>query len=590
MFGKIKYISNNIAHIQNLDNESNKNIDLMNLHVIFEEVNQKIVGEIEEVDSEIIKIKFLGEIVNNRYIPGVLRKPMLTSKIRLINGDELTEIIGTDNPSTLLLGSSPIYNKFPICVDINQFFSNHLAIFGNTGSGKSCGVARIIQNIFLNKDMFSYNANLFIFDAYGEYRYAFSKINEINNNYNYKFITTNPTEEGDSLLKIPLYLLNLDDMALLLQVSEHGQLPIIERTLKLTKIFAQNDRTATRLKNHLIAKALLAVLFSNQTTASKKNEVFRVIEACSTQEFSFNTDIQGLGYSRKFSECFEIDSNGNFGESVLINDYILSHLNEELETVEEPEKSFYNLDDFQKALDFTLISEGFQYNTNLYDDAIILKVRLASIMNSKVYKYFEFDRYISIDEYINMLVAKNNRKSQIININLEDIDDVFAKVIVKIFARIFFEFAKNRPQRATIPFHLILEEAHRYVQKDGDTFLLGYNIFDRIAKEGRKYGVILDIISQRPVELSDTVISQMSNFLIFKMTHPRDIDYIKKMLPNISTDVIEKQKSLQPGTCVAFGTAFKIPMIIRFELPDPMPYSTNCDILNTWDINKRQNS
>lgn len=586
MFGKIKYISNNIANIENISSEENRTSDLMNLHVIFEETNQKIVGEIEEIDSEFIKIKFLGEFVNDRYIPGVLRKPLLSSKIRLINTHELTEIIGTDNPSTLLLGSSPIYNKFPICVNINQFFSNHLAIFGNTGSGKSCGVARIIQNIFLNKDMFSYNANLFIFDAYGEYRYAFSKINEINQYYNYKFITTNPTEEGDSLLKIPLHLLNLEDLALLLQVTEHGQLPIVERTLKLTKIFAQDDVNANRLKNHLIAKALLAILFSNQTTASKKNEVFRVIEACSTPEFNFNADIQGLGYTRKFSECFEIDSNGNFGESVLINDYILSHLNEELELIEEPKKAFYQLTDFQKALEFTLISEGFQHNTNLYDDAIILKVRLGSILNSKVKRYFEFDRYITTEEYVNLLVAKDNKKAQIININIEDLDDVFAKVIVKIFARLFFEFSKNRQQRASIPFHLILEEAHRYVQKDADTYLLGYNIFDRIAKEGRKYGVILDIISQRPVELSDTVISQMSNFLIFKMTHPRDLEYIKKMLPNISADVIEKQKSLQPGTCVAFGSAFKIPMIIKFELPNPMPYSTNCDILNIWNANK----
>ncbi len=586
MFGKIKYISNNIANIENISNEENRTSDLMNLHVIFEENNQKIVGEIEEIDPEVIKVKFLGEFVNDRYIPGVLRKPLMSSKLRLINTNELTEIIGTDNPSTLLLGSSPIYNKFPICVNINQFFSNHLAIFGNTGSGKSCGVARIIQNIFLNKDMFSYNANLFIFDAYGEYRYAFSKINEINQYYNYKFITTNPTEEGDSLLKIPLHLLNLEDLALLLQVTEHGQLPIVERTLKLTKIFAQDDVNANRLKNHLIAKALLAILFSNQTTASKKNEVFRVIEACSTPEFNFNADIQGLGYTRKFSECFEIDSNGNFGESVLINDYILSHLNEELELIEEPKKAFYQLTDFQKALEFTLISEGFQHNTNLYDDAIILKVRLSSILNSKVKRYFEFDKYITTEEYINLLVAKDNKKAQIININIEDLDDVFAKVIVKIFARLFFEFSKNRQQRASIPFHLILEEAHRYVQKDADTYLLGYNIFDRIAKEGRKYGVILDIISQRPVELSDTVISQMSNFLIFKMTHPRDLEYIKKMLPNISADVIEKQKSLQPGTCVAFGSAFKIPMIIKFELPNPMPYSTNCDILNIWNANK----
>ena len=136
--------------------------------------------------------------------------------------------------------------------------------------------------------------------------------------------------------------------------------------------------------------------------------------------------------------------------------------------------------------------------------------------------------------------------------------------------------------RATIPFHIFIEEAHRYVQKDNDTFLLGYNIFDRVAKEGRKYGLILDLISQRPVELSDTVISQMSNFLIFKITHPLDVEYIQKMLPNISLDIVEKQKSLQPGTCMAFGRAFKIPMIVRMQMPDPMPESSNCDIVSTW--------
>ena len=163
-------------------------------------------------------------------------------------------------------------------------------------------------------------------------------------------------------------------------------------------------------------------------------------------------------------------------------------------------------------------------------------------------------------------------------------DDTYAKVIVKIYARMFFEFAKTRTQRASIPFHLFLEEAHRYVSKDMDTFLLGYNIFERIAKEGRKYGVLLNIISQRPVEISDTVISQCSTFLIFKMTHPKDIEYIRTMLPNISQDVIEKQKVLQPGNCVGFGGAYKLPMIIKLEMPNPMPYSTNCDVNQRWRI------
>ena len=166
------------------------------------------------------------------------------------------------------------------------------------------------------------------------------------------------------------------------------------------------------------------------------------------------------------------------------------------------------------------------------------------------------------------------------------IDD-FAKVITKVYSRLLFEFTKGLKNRASIPFHILVEEAHRYIQNDTDRFLIGYNIFERIAKEGRKYGLILGLISQRPVELSDTVISQCSNFLIFKMNHPVDVDYIRKMVPNISDDVVEKQKTLQSGTCLGFGSAFKIPLIVKLKMPDPMPKSGNCDVVSIWNGNKQ---
>ena len=584
MFGNIKYLSDNEAHVVNAAGVDNSG-DLMNVHVVFDDVNQAILGEVTEVNEDIIKIRFLGEFTGNRYVSGVIRKPKLSSKIRMIRDDELTELMGKDSATSFLLGKSSIYNQHDVYVEINQLFANHAAIFGNTGSGKSCGVARLVQNIFHNKNMIPYNANLFIFDAYGEYKTAFSSINQINPHFSYKFITTNPKDPTDTLLQIPVHLLNLDDWSLFLQASSHSQIPIIERTLKLAKIFSKNDEVATRYKNHLIAKALLAVLFSNQTTARKKNEIFTIIEACSTPEFDFDTTIQGLGYTRVFSECFEIDSNGNFGESVLITEYILKHLDDTLESTPEPDNAYFTLVDYNKAMEFTLISEGFQNNQQIYDDAMILKVRLHSILNSKIANYFSFNQNISMENFISSLVAVGqNKKAQIININLEDVDDTYAKVIVKIIARFCFEFAKGRKQRASIPFNLFVEEAHRYIQKDTDTFLIGYNIFDRIAKEGRKYGVLLDIITQRPVELSDTVIAQCSNFLIFKMTHPLDIDYIKKMLPNISSDVVDKQKVLQPGNCVGFGSAFKINMIIKMEMPNPSPYSNSCDVAARWKL------
>lgn len=581
MFLNIIKITDNIATVA-INKTGQVLPDLMNMHVVFEYNSSRILGEVKDIHGEAADIKFLGEFLERGFRTGIIRKPSLDSKVRMISEAELQSLIGTKSPDNFLLGYSPLYNNYPIYVKINELFSNHFAILGSSGSGKSCGTARIIQNIFANPDMPVYNANLIFFDAYGEYKNAFANINQINSNYNYKFITSNKQTDSDDDLRLPIYLLTLDDLALLLNATEHSQMTILERTLKLVKVFAKNDEYSIKVKNHLIAKAIMAILYSNKTSAGKKNEIFKIIHDTNTPQFNFNTPIQGVGFTRSFADCFEVDGNGNFAESVLINEYLNSHLDNSLEESLPNDTQYFTIEDLEVALNFTLISEGFQENDALRDASTVLLVRLHSIVNSPNKELFMYPDFISLEQYITSLVVKQNNRCQIVNINLEGVDDNLAKVIVKIFSRMFFDFAKSRPNRAAIPFHLFLEEAHRYVQKDNDLFLIGYNIFDRIAKEGRKYGILLDIISQRPVEISDTVIAQVSNFMIFKMTHPADLDYIEKMLPNISADIIDKMSSLQPGTCVAFGSAFKIPFITSMQMPNPSPYSSNCDVASAW--------
>ena len=581
MLGKIVYISDSIAHIK-LPEGTPVNMDLMNLHIIFEDGDRRVLGEVEDVSQDIIKVNFLGVIEDGRFVGGVLRKPTLESKLRFVTEDELNLITGVPGDGMFELGVSPLYNDKPIYVDINEICSNHLAIFGNTGSGKSYGVARFLQSLFYDKNFNPYKANYVIFDAYGEYHNAFERISEINPEYQFKYYTTNRTDTNGEIIRIPLWLLDIDDYALLLNADKHSQLQIIEKMIKLARIISYDNEEALRYKNHIIAKAVLDVLYTNQTAASKRNDIFTIIAGCSTEQFNLEAPVQGIGYVRKFRECFIIDRNGEFTESVLITQYITSFIDEELDNFEAPNDHAFDIDTLQKALDFTLISDGFLHNNKLYDEAITLKVRLHSIAISDDSVFFNYPNYITLNNYVASLVAKNNKKSQIINFNLEDIDDRLAKTMVKIYSKMLFTFTKYLPSRGSIPFHILLEESHRYVQNDTDNYLLGYNIFERIAKEGRKFGLIINLVSQRPVELSETVISQISNFLIFKMTHPRDLEYIKKMLPNMSAEIMEKQKSLQPGMCVAFGKAFKVPMIIKLPLPNPEPHSSNVDIVKVW--------
>ena len=582
MFGEIVYINDNVAHIK-INEGTPINEDLMNMHVIFEDEKKKILGEVEDITKEIIKIRFLGEIVNNKFVGGVIRKPNLSSEIRVITKDEFGLIVGENNKSSMNLGVSPLYDDYPIYVNINDLFSNHMAIFGNTGSGKSWGLARLLQNVFENPNVVPFRSNFLIFDAYGEYHTAFREINKINPNFNFKYFTTNEKDNEGTLLKMPIFLFGVDDLALFLGATEHSQLPIIEKMLKLVRIFADSNEMSEDYKNHLIAKAIMNILYTNQTSTSKRNDIFSILNDCSTSKFNLEAPVQGLGYVRKFRDCFIIDKEGSFTESILVTEYISSFINPNLDQYESRGNNFYTLKDLEKALDFTLISEGMLKNEKTYSDAIALKVKLHSIIISENAKYFDYPNYIDLNNYIASLVTcKTGYKAQIINFNLEDIEDSMAKVITKVYTRMLFDFTKKLPERASIPFHVFLEEAHRYVQNDNDKNLLGYNIFDRVAKEGRKYGLIFNLISQRPVEISETVISQCSNFMIFKMNHPRDLEYIKKMLPNINQEIIDKQKSLQPGTCVAFGKAFKIPLIIKMTPPNPAPYSSNCDVENRW--------
>ncbi len=582
MFDKIVYLSDNMAHVA-LSKNVPLSFNIMNMHVVFADQEKCILGEIEDIDEKIVKIRFLGEFNNNRFVSGTIRKPLLNATIRLINQEEIPFIMGENTNENVFIGTSPLYNNYPIFSSINDLFSNHMAIFGNTGSGKSYGVARILQNVFENPKLPPYKAIFMIFDAYGEYHSAFKDINKINPNFSFKFYSTNEETDGEKL-RIPPWLLTVDDLALLLRADSHSQIPIIEKTLRLARIFSQTEEIALKCKDYLIAKALINIIYNNQTAMNKRNDIFTILNTCQTINFNTESIVQGVGYTRKLRECFEIDSTGNFAETVLLNNYISRFLNSENDNYTPKELKPYTLKDIENAMDFALISDGILNNPKSYGDAITLKVRLHSIVNSENSRFFEYNtkNYVSLEKYIASLVAKDGRRAQVINFNLEDIDDSLAKVITKVYSRMLFEFTKGLENRATIPFNVFLEEAHRYVQNDNDVYLLGYNIFERIAKEGRKYGLIYNLISQRPVELSETVISQCTNFFIFKMSHPRDIDFIKKMLPNINNEIVEKQKSLQPGTCVAFGRGFKVPQIIQMPLPNPAPSSNSCDIINRW--------
>ncbi|MBR4177733.1 MAG: ATP-binding protein [Bacilli bacterium] len=583
MLGKIKTINKNSATLE-INKDGGEINDLINLHVVFEDDNKKILGEIDSINEDTIKVTFLGELTENDFIGGLIKKPSLNARVRIINNDELKILVGTPG-ETIRLGVSPLYNDFPLNISVDELFSNHTAIFGNTGSGKTYGICRIIQNVFPNSSVIPYKANLFVFDSYGEYINAFQDLNKNNPYYSFKVITTN-LNKGYEKLDIPVCLLELEDVLNLLEATNFSQIAMVETALTYVKMFARNDVEALEFKNHILAKAIISIMYTNQTSARIRDQIFEILNETNTPELSLDTEVPGIGFTRKFRNCFDIDSEGRFAEHKIISDYIKEFIKEDKKWNYDATGVYYSLHDLEVALNFTLYSERYLLNEAMYDSAMSLKVKLHDLVTRPNGTFFSANGYTTVDEYIQKIQIKDGKKSQIVNINLEDVDDRFARTIVKIFGRMFMKFTRSLKdeRRATFPIHMILEEAHRYVLEGDDKKLFGYNIFERIAKEGRKYGLLMDLITQRPTDLNENVISQCANFLIFKINHPADLEYIAKSVPNMSEDIVEKQKTLQAGTCVAFGRIFKIPMIAKMEKADPPPTSANCEVYKNWMV------
>lgn len=593
MLGKIEEIVDNSVTIK-LNIDINEQPNLVNLHVVFEDDSEKkVIAEVANVNQTKMIANVVGEISDGFFTPGASSKPSFKSNVRLIEMQELELLFGnqeTDFGETNF-GTSNVYEGYKINVSINDFFSNHFAILGNSGAGKSCTVASILQKLYTSSPTPPVNSALFFFDAYGEYTHAFGGLHAKNPKLNYKAYTTNIVEPDCEILRIPIWLLDVDDLALLLDATSPAQLPIIEKTLKLVPILTGSSDAVIRRKNDIIARALQDILLSGNDSTKIRDQVIGVLTKFNTPTLNLESQIVQPGYTRTFKQCLYVDKTGKMQEMELVVEFVRGYIIEDqLEVPQSEMNPYYTLADLEQAMEFALISEGILKSDKVFDTANVMSVRLHTLATGENRHYFNFPKYVTRDQYIESLLwdPTTNSKVQIVNFNINYIDDRLAKVITKILSRMLFLKASTIKPRGSRAFHIIIEEAHRYVQHDSDVELLGYNIFERITKEGRKYGMFLALITQRPSELSDTCISQCANFVILRTLHPVDLKYIKEMVPNVSSEVVLQLKNLKPGNCIAFGNAFKVPTSMYIDIPNPRPLSNNVDLETVWYEKKNE--
>ena len=309
MFGKITKIEDKKIFVENLKKEILSN--MIGYHVVFED-GRKMLGEIIFVDENTFHINLIGEIYGDSLVAGVMKYPQGNAKVRLVYRNELELIIGsqeTNLPKNLLFGKSNVYDGFNVSVNTSNFFSNHFAIIGNTGSGKSCGVARLLQNLFSDNKTNPENSHIIIFDTYGEYQSALTNINT-HPGINVKNYTTSIKDEGKEIIKIPPYLLEVDDLVLLLNVKDADLIPILEKTLAYVYIFKSEDATTKKYKNDIVAKGLLEMLSSGKNASQIRDQAIAFLSKYNTEEINLETIIAQPGLNRTIRQCLNIDTQG----------------------------------------------------------------------------------------------------------------------------------------------------------------------------------------------------------------------------------------------------------------------------------------
>lgn len=570
-------------------------------YVSIYEMGRTVIAEIEAVaeKSSIVNgrelskansnrqvfLNLIGEVIDGKFFFGVSKMPLIFAEVNIISEKDLMIMLEVGNEEEemsdgktrallLPIGESVLFSDYLVKVNIDKFFGFHFAVFGNTGAGKSNTIARILQNIFTKTDYSARGAKFIIIDSNGEYHKAFKDISQINKQIKEASFIVD-SEAVDNKLEIPVWALSADDWAILLHASEKTQLPVIKRAIDIARIFYDKENLDNTIKNHILASTLLGIITSSDSSPSKSDKLVAIMAHFGTAEINIDSPLETGG---SLKQAISIDFGKMKDEEAAIK-FLTQFVDQELiGRVSTDKEVIYDLAEFAQAVEFATLYEGSVSSQRIQEYTATLITRLQTIKDGIQGKILSKTQYNSLDEYVEHFVGN----WQIIDVDISSLDDASAEVVTKVLAKMLLDYVKHKEHKADMPINFIIEEAHRFVKEDSYYGAVGYNIFERIAKEGRKYGFLLGISSQRPSELSKTVVSQCSNFIIHRVQNPDDLKYISRMVPYINSNMIERLTYLQTGNALVFGTAINIPTLTRFDQARPATDSENAKITEKW--------
>lgn len=543
---------------------------------------------------------------------GVSEFPPLYADVLHVENRDLDRILNVANQETdiadsspvatrlssLTIGTSVVFSDYDVKVRINEFFGAHSAILGNTGSGKSCTISSFLQGVLEKETRAPAGGSTFIlFDTNGEYRRAVSKLPSpirrsyarINHRHAASLEPADPYDEREAVqaFELPHWLLSLEEWELLLQASDRVQTPVLRSALGLTSLFAvENASELDAIRDHILASCVLYLLMDSDNAVAAKSRILGLLNVYELKGLA-NADItQRLGISYgEFNQANREWIQGELKKLQLPKAEISTYKNQP-----------FAFSDLETALEMAILYEESHGNRRVRDNCSTLLTRVKSLGVRDEFEFLRADptdattRGLTRERFVDSLLGiarmdEGVRKhAQVYILDLSTVDDEVVEVVSSVVTRLIFDRLRRSSNRNSYPVNLILEEAHRYVPRQGNgaSTLEATRIFERVAKEGRKYGLFLILSSQRPSELSGTVLSQCSNYVIHRIQNPEDLQHIRRMTPFISDSVLNRLASLPKQYALVFGTSVSIPTTFLVRTADPLPQSDDSNVSGYW--------
>ncbi|MBC7966710.1 MAG: ATP-binding protein, partial [Fuerstia sp.] len=495
--------------------------------------------------------------------------------------------------NALTIGTSVVFQDYEVKVRIDEFFGGHSAVLGNTGSGKSCTVATVLQSLFEKNDEYAARgATFIILDVNGEYRKAFAKLPDSIHRL-FLSISADPTSsaptrldknETTAVFRLPHWFMAVEEWELLLRASERTQQPVLRTALGLTTLFASHAvEKLNTIQNHILSSCILTILTSDATPAAKADRITSLLSSFSTDQINVNMVRDKVG--NVFGRMTDAE-----GLAELMKPFVL-------ENVALPGYAHreFKFDDLGAALELALLYEESHGNRQIRDYCAQMLTRFKWIKEREEFAFLrvppeklstdERQLDLFVERFLGLARCKDHfgKSSQIIILDMNEAADEVVEVASAVMARLVFDRLRKAEPRNRLPVNMILEEAHRYVAERPSGYAIDASrIFERIAKEGRKYGMFLMVASQRPSELSKTVLSQCSNFVVHRIQNPDDLMHIRQMTPFISESVMKRLPSLPKQHALIFGNAVNLPTTFKVREAVPITKGDDAAIRELW--------